>query len=296
MKGTKDYPDIVSWISIRIGRSEKRLPSEGELLTEAEIQKLIANAYHPRDKAFIAMLWESGARIGEIGNLCLKHIAFDKFGTVIAVQGKTGSRKIRLISSTPYLATWINAHPFKHDSNAALWLNVGTTNNKKPMHYDAMRFLLTRLFKKAGVNKRCNPHIFRHSRATFMANHLTEFQMNQYFGWVQGSDMPSTYVHLSGKETDNALLKLNGIVVNDSKEEQTQNPRICKRCDTINPALNKFCCKCGAVLDVKTALAVEMEFKEQSSARNKSDNIMNELMKDPEFQDFLARKLKQLAT
>jgi len=30
-----------------------------------------------------------------------------------------------------------------------------------------------------------------------MINHLTDAQMNQYFGWVHVSDTPSTYVHMS---------------------------------------------------------------------------------------------------
>jgi len=44
--------------------------------------------------------------------------------------------------------------------------------------------------------------------------------MKQYFGWVQGSDMASVYVHLSGRDVDNALLKLNGLEV---KEEKKRN-------------------------------------------------------------------------
>ncbi|MEA3378864.1 MAG: hypothetical protein U9Q69_04460 [Nanoarchaeota archaeon] len=52
--------------------------------------------------------------------------------------------------------------------------------------------MIRKLFKEAGVDKKHNPHTFRHSRASYLANYLTEFQMNQYFGWVQGSDMPST--------------------------------------------------------------------------------------------------------
>ena len=68
-------------------------------------------------------------------------------------------------------------------------------------------------FKGAGINKRVYPHLFRHSRATIMASHLTEFQMNQYFGWIQGSKMASTYVHLSGRDLDNALLEFNGMEV-----------------------------------------------------------------------------------
>ncbi|MBW2965283.1 tyrosine-type recombinase/integrase, partial [Candidatus Woesearchaeota archaeon] len=79
------------------------------------------------------------------------------------------------------------------------------------MHYSAIRSMVSRTFEKAGIRKKCNPHAFRHSRATYMANHLTEFQMNQYFGWIQGSDMPSTYVHMSGREVDDAILAMNGL-------------------------------------------------------------------------------------
>jgi hypothetical protein len=74
---------------------------------------------------------------------------------------------------------------------------------------------LNKIAKKAGINKRIHPHLFRHSRATYMANFLTEAQMNAYFGWVQGSSMPSIYVHLPGCDIDDAVLKANGIVQKD---------------------------------------------------------------------------------
>jgi integrase/recombinase XerD len=48
-----------------------------------------------------------------------------------------------------------------------------------------------------------------------MANYLTEAKMNAYFGWIQGSDMPSIYVHLSGRDIDDAVLKANGIIEKD---------------------------------------------------------------------------------
>lgn len=38
--------------------------------------------------------------------------------------------------------------------------------------------------------KPVNPHHFRHSRATYLANYLTEAQMCEWFGWVHGSRVP----------------------------------------------------------------------------------------------------------
>jgi len=285
--GTKQFPEIVEWINTKISRSERRLPSEGDLLTENDIQKLLQMTEHPRDKAFISILWEAGARIGEIGTLCMKHVVFDKHGTIITVKGKTGSRKIRLIASTPHLSTWINCHPLREDKESALWLNIGAKKHHDQMTYGNMRMLLKNLFEKAGIKKRFNPHLFRHSRATFMANHLTEFQMNQYFGWIQGSDMPSTYVHMSGKEVDSAILQMNGIKTEINKEEIKIMPLVCLRCDTINTMDSKHCNKCGGILDLKYAL----ELDEQ---KNESENAMNVLLKDKAVQEFLLGKLKEL--
>lgn len=197
--------NIVDFIKVGIKRSEMNLPSEGDLLTPQDVQNILDVCRQPRDKALVSVLWESGARIGEIGTLKLKHISFDKNGVVISVKGKTGSRKVRLIASTPFLANWINLHPNRKNQDAPVWVHLRKQKNSQELSYSSMRVLLSRLCTEAGISKRCNPHLFRHSRATFMARHLTEFQMNQYFGWIQGSDMPATYVHMSGKDVDNAF-------------------------------------------------------------------------------------------
>ncbi|MBD3312391.1 tyrosine-type recombinase/integrase, partial [archaeon] len=72
-----DLPSCVSWINVS-SKNVKRLPEE--ILTQDEIKKLIAGAKYERDKALISTLYESGCRIGELGNLLIKHVQFDKHG------------------------------------------------------------------------------------------------------------------------------------------------------------------------------------------------------------------------
>src|SRR3989344_2290272 len=105
LKGdNKTYPEEVSWITTNIKRSQMRLPSEEGLLTEDEIKRLVSCTDTPRDKAMVSVLYESGCRIGEIMSCRLNSITFDEYGCSLVVMGKTGSRKVRLIASTPYLA------------------------------------------------------------------------------------------------------------------------------------------------------------------------------------------------
>lgn len=290
-----DYPEEVKWIKGNIKRSERRLPSNGDLLTEEDIMKLINAATHPRDRALIAALYESGARIGELASLQIENVVFDEHGIILNImQGKTGARQVRMVSSVSYLATWYQCHPHKNNKKAPFWVNYGSYNNGQQMKYCGISRILKHLFERAGINKRFNPHTFRHSRATFMANHLTEFQMNQYFGWIQGSDMPSTYVHMSGRNIDASILELNGIKQPSVSNESRLKPLICPRCGTINAYDAKFCNNCAGILDGVAAAKLKEEETLRHSIRRSSDDMMNTLMKDPEFVAVFVDKIKAL--
>ena len=88
----------------------------------------------------------------------------------------------------------------------------------------------------------------RHSRLTFLAGRLTEYQLKVYAGWTPDSNMASVYVHISGRDIDKAILGLYGLAPKDRAEEE--KPVKCPRCGAINPKGAKFCYKCGLALDV----------------------------------------------
>lgn len=284
LRKSDEYPEEVRWIKLTC-RNVRKLPEE--LLTVEEIMRLVETAENLRDKAFVLVLYESGCRIGEILSLQLKHVQFDEYGAVLLVNGKTGQRRVRIILSAPKLNQWFENHPLKKDLNAPLWLTIGTNSRNKVWTYSTAKDVLKKLADKAGINKRVYPHLFRHSRATHLANHLTEAQMKQYFGWVQGSDMASVYVHLSGRDVDSALLKLNGMEVNEENEEQELKSLICPRCKTGNSPDAQFCSNCGMCLDAKTGMEIEQ-------LREKADRLMSELVKNPKVLDALLEGIEKL--
>jgi len=291
LDGDKEYPEIVSWIKVNGGKIKNR--SSDEMITEDDIKKLINTAENPRDKAFIAVLYESGCRIGEILPLQKKNIIFDKHGAILNVDGKTGPRPVRLISSVPYLATWINNLP-SQDQDSFVWISIGTRNRHKLLGYVSIIFVLQRLFAKAVIKKKFNPHLFRHSRASYLANYLTEAQLCQYMGWVPGSRMASVYVHLSGRDVDKAIMKVYGLENEaEKKEESVLKPKKCPRCEKINPATAKLCNNCGLALDIKTAIEMEERNKEIEKARNKVDAFILEAIKrSPEIEKMVLRAIE----
>jgi integrase/recombinase XerD len=131
------------------------------------------------------------------------------------------------------------------------------TTELEPMQYGTIRMRLNKLAKKAGINKKIHPHLFRHSRATYMANYLTEAQMNMYFGWVQGSNMPSIYVHLSGRDIDDAVLKANGIIEKDVATLKVQKETEKLSLNDNNPKLDL-----SSIIETKVSKLVEAKIAE----------------------------------
>ena len=279
-----EHPEEVSWIKVK-DTSRHKLPEE--LLTVEEVNRLVEAADHIRDKAFISTLYESGCRIGEILCLQIKHVCFDNFGAVLLVNGKTGQRRVRVIASAPKLYQWYENHPLKENPEAPLWITIGTNSRYKVWTYSTAKEVIKKIVKKAGIKKRVYPHLFRHSRATHLANYLTEAQMKQYFGWVQGSDMASVYVHLSGRDVDNALLKLNGMETQEKGEDEKFKAKICPKCKKSNSFDAKFCSFCGMCLDVKASVEVE-------ELRSNVDQLMTELVKNPEVLEALLKGIEKI--
>ena len=287
LRGSDAYPPEVRWLRSTMRGKRAKLPDE--LLTQDEVRRIISAAPSVRDRAFVAVLYESGCRIGEVLNLKIKHIQRHEHGFQITVHGGKGSRRLLLICSVPHLTEWLNTHPKGRDREAPVWAT--SDYHSGPLSYERMAEIIRTSARRAGVAKAVNPHNFRHTRATHLANHLTEAQMKAYFGWVQGSDMASTYVHLSGRDVDNALLKLNNIAA--PEEDRRRNelaPRSCPACKLDNPATNRFCSRCGTVVDEGQA----KEIMQRDLERKQADDIMDRLLEDEQFREILKSKLREL--
>lgn len=280
----QEYPDKIKWLKPKLNNDKKKLPEE--LLTKEEVRKMIKAARHLRDKALVSVLYESGCRRGELMALRIKHIQFDDYGCILMVpdEGKTGARRVRLVTSTPYLSNWVSHHPGKEDPNSHLWVSIGTTNFGNQLSYNAIRKRLIDLAEKCEIKKKVNPHNFRHSRATHLANDLTEAQMCEYFGWKQGSRVPSVYIHMSGRDIDDAILGIHGIKRPEKKQDEKElEPVSCPRCKTQNEPDIDICSNCGMPLSSKAA----------SEAKKRETKFM-ELMNPKVMENMIEKKVEEL--
>lgn len=159
---------------IRVPRRPNRLP---EILTENEIKALIQEASGPdgslRNRLIVELLWETGCRVGELTSLKVKDVQFDQHSAIIHLTGKTGERRVRAFACKPDLIEYLNNHPFKNNPNEYFLLsNLGPAGHFHRLTKTGVRELLAKLGKRT-LNKRINPHRFRHTRATELSRVLS---------------------------------------------------------------------------------------------------------------------------
>ncbi|MBN1794252.1 MAG: tyrosine-type recombinase/integrase [Candidatus Omnitrophica bacterium] len=294
----QEQPEIISWMRVSVSEKEKPRVNASDILTEREIDKLIEVAENPRDKAFVGMLYELGARIGEIGKISIGDISRDNYSFIIDLSGKTGHRTPRIVVSDSYLTTWLNSHPLKNDPSAPLWVMLGNRNKNQRMKYAAFRALVLRLKEKAKIKKRIYPHLFRHTRVTHLLinKQINESQAKVYFGWVPSSNMLSEYSHLVSRDVNDVMLEIHGF---KKEETEKQEPKIkqCPRCNDINPKDHLFCKKCGSVLDVKTAIALDEKkggFESILADLLRKDLSLQEALIGSALKEGLGKKLMEL--
>lgn len=240
--GKEDEAEVIHCKNLK----GSKLPED--ILTKDEVLEIIDHAGSLRDKALFGLLYESGCRAGEILSMKVKNLDFLENGGCAATfpRGKTGPRRVLVFNFASYLRQWMDAHPLKDDPEAPLW----PTNDYRhaPLSDISLRYNLTETVKRTSIKKRVWLHGFRHTRATHLSEHLTEQQMKRYLGWTPGSDMASIYVHLSGKDMDNAVKAMYGIEDPETPID-TMKPGKCPRCNEMNAPKGLYCWKCGMILD-----------------------------------------------
>jgi integrase len=282
----------VKWTKTWLNGNKEKLPEE--LLNKDDIQALFKACYNVRDKAIISVLWEIGCRIGELLGMRIKNVQFDEKGAVIIVYGKTGSRRIRLVSSVPHLSNWLEHHPRKDDPEAPLWVSIESKNHAEQVMYHCLNARLRKIAKRAGIKKKVNPHIFRRFRATDLANLLTEAQMKQYFGWTKDSKMASVYVHLSGRDIDEAILRIHGKLDKNEKLAHEQlKTQTCPIYQYENAAEAEFCLGCRRPLSLRAL--IESEEKERELLRLMTPEMIEQMIQK-RVDQILANHMPQVQT
>ncbi len=115
-------------------------------------------------------------------------------------------------------------------------------------HYHMLR-QIRNIGRIAGIKRKITLHIFRHTRITHFVKRGVKDDVIKLMMWGNlKTDMFQTYAHLSLKDIDEIVIKMQGVEIKSLPKGRPLAHKPCNECGEINPPTYKYCGKCGRVL------------------------------------------------
>ncbi|ABB15009.1 site-specific tyrosine recombinase XerD [Carboxydothermus hydrogenoformans] len=193
-------------LSLEIPKIPKTLP---EVLTVDEVFKVIEGQENStptglRNRALLELFYGAGLRIGEIAGLTLNDL--DLTQGYVRVTGK--GRRQRIVPLGKYaldsLKLYLEAgRPAFKPKSEKLFLNQQGAG----LTVRGIRYLISQIVKKAGLNRKITPHTFRHSYATHLLEGGADIRAVQELLGHKRLSTTEIYTHLSKERLREVYLR-----------------------------------------------------------------------------------------
>lgn len=179
--------------------------TENNLITEEEIEKMLRFAESYKEKAYLLLAFQTGARPQELCELKWKDIKFeDKYADITLFSSKTkNSRTFPVVEKTKdALWEWKQHYSFPDVKPQdyvfpSRWRDRSITSA-------GLNKMLRRMAKSARLDKDVWNYLFRHSRATRLYEELPTPIVEKLMGH---KNMAQVYAHISSKKAREEILK-----------------------------------------------------------------------------------------
>ena len=245
---------------IKVPPDNPMTKTASQMITPEEIQRLYKACYRSYDRAMITFIYEGGLRIGEAGAMKWKDLTFNKNGIVVNVNFKTNvPRYIPIIAGMEYIIQWRMDYPGTPEGDAPVFINYRGTLLRNEAAIAQLRVI----GKRAGIEKRLTPHLFRHSRITHMVQEGVSESVIKLIMWGSvHSKMLRTYAHLTGQDIERELRRVYCLEDTEGeKKKSALEPHVCSHCHMIMPPAAEYCAVCGQSL-MGTGTASEDEIQD----------------------------------
>jgi integrase len=260
-----------------IRRLEKSIYKPTDIWTHEDDMLFCQYCPSKRDRAYFMVSRDTGCRPSELTNIRIKDLVVmqmdDRSHIVkVTVNGKTGTRTVRIYYAYPYVKDWLsNGHPFPSVPDVPLFCSTGKKNVGRKISAQTIHKIFSiykrKFFPKLLADptisegdkrkirdllqKPWNPHFRRHTSATEISKRLKDpVLINEYMGWSQRGNTRQRYQHYYANDSVEAMLVADGLMSPTSKTNKKDllKPKQCPNCDEANKSDAKFCVKCGFVM------------------------------------------------
>lgn len=220
-------------------------------------------ADHVRDKAALAVLADTGLRIGALASLRVRDVNLSGRIATVSINEhanvKNASGSVPLTWSKGYAANWLDVHPRRDDTSVAFIhkLQMFDEDEDGALTYQYLSRRIKEIGQKAGIEpERLNTHNFRKSAISrWIREGLSEQEIKHRAHWVKDSSQFDIYSGVTDEELNEQIAAQYGIV----DEDDVARPAVeeCTQCQTPLRPTSRFCPGCGAPLTAAVAQTTE---------------------------------------
>jgi integrase/recombinase XerD len=186
-------PEVAPAIPSRV--TPRPLP---EILSAAELERLFAVTTNPKHRMLFMTTYAGGLRVSEVIQLQACHLDGQR-GLIRVVNSKRGKDRYTLLS--PRLLTELRAYWKAH--RPPLWL-FPSRDPQRHLNDETARSVFQKAKAKAGISKRGNIHMLRHSFATHLLEAGVDLRTIQILLGHSSILTTSRYLHVTRKTLDGA--------------------------------------------------------------------------------------------
>lgn len=276
------------------------------LLWHEDVVPLLRACENDRDRALIAVAWDSGARPFEIRDLTYGDISPDGDFLKITVGGKnTPQRDPRLVIASPFLKKWLEGtHPANDEKEGftpetAIWTKLNENQELASGTFE--KIIPEQIESRIDIKKPTNLRQFRKSRSSVLASReeIGRGDLEERQGWETGSDIVDAYITRFGSGTDDKISKSDGLAESDlpdSDHEELPDPAPvkCPNCSRWTPGHRNKCLWC--VTNFNTDASKEAEHRDvESPVKNQARRDLINLVTNGELTEENIETARQLA-
>ncbi len=190
-------------------RKGKQLP---KILSEQQVISILRHTHNLKHKTIIAMLYSSGLRVGELLNLRIPDVSFEK--NIIFVRGGKG-KKDRITILSEKLKIVLKKYLAIYKPN--YWLFEGP--NRKRYSRSSVNQFIKKSCKAAGIRQNVSSHTFRHSFATHLLEKGVDLRYIQTLLGHSSSKTTEIYTYVSKKSLANIKSPLDEILESNNVDD-----------------------------------------------------------------------------
>lgn len=194
-------------------KEEKRRP---ETLSDAEVQQILDSCDRLRDRLLMALMLETGCRIGQALGLRHEDINTDRLTITLRPRENNANRargKSRDPKQIPVRRALLDLYAdylfgeYGELDSDYVFVNLWNGPIGAPMGYWAVMSLVKRLRRRAGVD--FHPHLFRHTHATALLRAGVRLEVvSELLTHVSVQTTAETYAHLDADDLADELTRV----------------------------------------------------------------------------------------